>query len=85
MCEDYGLCTFYKHHKHKILHTLSSMRSYRDELLSLGAKVYYFSIEENNFKEDYVSKLKKFAKKSKYTKLIFLKWKISFLKEKLIL
>ena len=83
MCEDYGLCTFYKHHKLKILHTLSSMRSYRDELLSLGAKVYYSSIEENNFKEDYVSKLKKFAKKSKYTKLIFFEVEDKFFERKI--
>ena len=83
MCEDYGLCTFYKHHKHKILHTLSSMRSYRDDLLSLGAKVYYSSIEENNFKEDYVSKLKKFAKKSKYTKLIFFEVEDKFFERKI--
>ena len=32
MAEDYGLCTFQKHHKLKILLYLSSMRSYRDEL-----------------------------------------------------
>ena len=83
MCEDYGLCTFYKHHKHKILHTLSSMRSYRDELLSLGAKVYYSSIEENNFKEDYLSKLKKFAKKSKYTKFIFFEVEDKFFERKI--
>ena len=73
MCEDYGLCSFYKHHKLKILHTLSSMRSYRDELLSLGATVHYFSIEDKNFKEDYIIKLKKLAIKLKYKKLIFLK------------
>ena len=60
MCEDYGLCSFYKHHKLKILHTLSSMRSYRDELMLLGYKVKYHSIEENSFYEKYVSKLKKY-------------------------
>ena len=34
MAEDYDLCTFEKHHKHKILLFLSSMRSYGDELKS---------------------------------------------------
>jgi len=34
MCEDYGLCTYEKHHKLKILLFLSSMRSYYDELKS---------------------------------------------------
>jgi len=34
MAEDYGLCTFEKHHKLKILLFLSSMRSFRDEIKS---------------------------------------------------
>ena len=32
MAEDYGLCTYEKHHKLKILLFLSSMRSYADNL-----------------------------------------------------
>ena len=32
MAEDYGLCTYEKHHKQKILLFLSSMRSYADML-----------------------------------------------------
>ena len=35
MSEDYGLCTFQKHHKLKILLFLSSMRSYRDDTTSV--------------------------------------------------
>ena len=41
MREDMGLCTFKKHHKHKIILFLSAMRSYRDELLSNNFKVHY--------------------------------------------
>ena len=41
MAEDFGLCTFQKHHKLKILLFLSSMRSYRDELKSKKLKVIY--------------------------------------------
>ena len=41
MSEDFGLCTFQKHHKQKILLFLSSMRSYRDELKSKGFKLIY--------------------------------------------
>ena len=83
MCEDYGLCSFYKHHKLKILHTLSSMRSYRDELLSLGATVHYFSIEDKNFKEDYIIKLKKLAIKLKYKKLIFFEIEDKFFEQRI--
>ena len=71
MSEDYGLCTYMKHHKFKILHTLSSMRSFRDELCKLGAPVHYFPIEEKEFKENYIFKLSKFAKKNKYSELVF--------------
>ena len=41
MAEDYGLCTFEKHHKLKILLNLSSMRSYKDELKTRGFRVIY--------------------------------------------
>ena len=49
LCEDYGLCSYVKHHKLKLLHVLSSMRLYKDELKSLGLKVHYNSIEDENF------------------------------------
>ena len=41
MKEDYDLCTYQKHHKHKITLFLSSMRSYKDYL------------EKHNYKVDY--------------------------------
>ena len=81
LCEDYGLCSYVKHHKLKILHVLSSMRLYRDELQSLGLKVHYNSIEDENFYDDYLVKLKKTLNKNKYKKVFFLKLKISFLKK----
>ena len=65
MSEDYGLCSYVKHHKLKILHALSSMRSYKDELIAMGVHVHYFGIEDNSFYEDYFTKLGKFLKKKK--------------------
>ncbi len=82
MCEDYGLCTFYKHHKLKILHTLSSMRSFKDELLDLGANVHYSSINDKGFKEDYIGKLIKLAKRGKYNKLFFYEIEDKFFEKK---
>ena len=41
MAEDYGLCTFEKHHKLKILLFLSSMRSFRDEIKSKNFNLIY--------------------------------------------
>ena len=43
MAEDYDLCTFEKHHKHKILLFLSSMRSFSDELKSKNFNLIYAS------------------------------------------
>ena len=83
MSEDYGLCTYFKHHKHKILHTLSSMRSFRDELLGLGARVFYSTIDEKEFKEDYISKLSKKKKKNNYNHLIFFEIEDKFFENKI--
>merc|ERR1712086_1114517 len=59
MAEDYGLCTYEKHHKQKILLFLSSMRSYADNLKKNKFKLDYIKIEDKKFKDDYFKKLKK--------------------------
>ena len=53
MAEDYGLCTFEKHHKLKILLFLSSMRSYADGLKDNKFKLNYSKIDSSDFKKDY--------------------------------
>ena len=68
MAEDLGLCTYEKHHKLKILHYLSSMRSYRDLLVNKGFLVDYCDCE-NNFSSSYESKLEKSIKKNKPNKI----------------
>ena len=59
MSEDYQLCTYEKHHKLKILLFLSSMRSYADNLKKNKFKIEYLKIENKEFKDDYLKKLKK--------------------------
>ena len=59
MAEDKGLCTYEKHHKQKILLFLSSMRSYADALRKNKFKLDYFKIEDKEFNDDYLKKLKK--------------------------
>jgi len=44
MAEDYGLCTYVKHHKQKILLFLSAMRSYAEELQIAKLKVTYIIV-----------------------------------------
>ncbi|AGB50007.1 deoxyribodipyrimidine photolyase-related protein [Methanomethylovorans hollandica DSM 15978] len=41
MAEDFGLCSRYRYHKHKLVLILSSMRSYRDMLLHEHAVTYF--------------------------------------------
>ena len=54
MAEDYGLCTFKKHHKHKIILFLSAMRSFADELKKNSFSVIYKKINDSDFKIDYI-------------------------------
>ena len=65
MAEDKGLCTYEKHHKQKILLFLSSMRSYADGLRKNKFKLDYFKIEDKEFNEDYLKKLKKIITQKK--------------------
>ena len=59
MAEDYHLCTYEKHHKQKILLFLSSMRSHAESLKKNKFKIEYVKIEDKEFKDDYLKKLKK--------------------------
>ena len=68
MAEDYGLCTFEKHHKLKILLFLSSMRSFKDELKTKNFNLIYKDVNKD-FKLSYEKKLEKKDKIDKARKL----------------
>tara|TARA_Y100001970_G_C14235131_1_gene861341 strand:- start:2194 stop:3516 length:1323 start_codon:yes stop_codon:yes gene_type:complete len=59
------------------------MRSFKDELIDLGATVHYSSIEDKEFKEDYIEKVSKFAKKKNYTDLFFYEIEDKFFEKKI--
>ncbi len=63
MREDLGLCTYQKHHKHKIILFLSAMRSYKDELQKCKLDVEYQKLTLNT--DTYIDSLIKFIKKKK--------------------
>jgi len=65
MAEDYELCTYEKHHKLKILLFLSAMRSYVDNLKKNKFKIEYQKIDNKEFKDDYLNKLKKILNSQK--------------------
>lgn len=51
MLEDYGLCTHFRYHKHKITFFLSAMRWHAEDL-KLKQEVHYFPLENGNQKLD---------------------------------
>ena len=79
MAEDYGLCTFEKHHKLKILLFLSSMRSFRDELKTKNFNLIYKDVNKD-FKLSYEKKLERTVKE-KIKEITFLKLRINFLRK----
>ncbi len=82
MAEDYGLCTFQKHHKLKILLYLSSMRSYRDELKKKNFKVIYKDCKKD-FKISYEKKLERIIKEKKIKEVSFFEIEDIFFEKRL--
>ena len=71
MAEDYGLCTYEKHHKKKLLLFLSSMRSYADELKAKKYNLIYKNIASKEFELSYVEKIKKIIKEKNIKEVSF--------------
>ena len=84
MAEDYGLCTFEKHHKLKILLYLSSMRSFRDELRSKNFNLIYKDIKKD-FDIPYEKKLEKTITEKKIKQISFFEIEDKFLKKEFLL
>ena len=83
MAEDYGLCTYEKHHKLKILLFLSSMRSFRDELKSKKFNINYQDVEKN-FKLSYDKKIEKIIKEKKVKEVSFFEIEDKFFEKKIL-
>ena len=83
MAEDLGLCTYEKHHKQKILLFLSSMRSHADKLRKNKFKLNYIGIEDKEFKDDYLKKLKKITVQKKIKEISSFEVEDKFFEKKL--
>ena len=83
MMEDYGLCTFQKHHKLKLILFLSAMRSYADELKKNKFKINYNDLN-NDFKTSYEKKLENFIIKNKVKELISFEIEDKFFEKKIL-
>ena len=69
MAEDFELCTYEKHHKHKLIFFLSSMRKYASELKSKKLNVKYYQLNKKNIKLSYEDKLSEFIKNKKISEI----------------
>ena len=69
LIEDFGLCTYEKHHKLKLYLYLASMREYRDELEANSITVRYMVLEDLDRSKNYFDRLE----------AVLLKHSVSFL------
>jgi len=83
MAEDFGLCTFQKHHKLKILLFLSSMRSFKDELKSKNFNLIYKDVNKD-FKLSYEKKLEKTIKEKKIREITFFEIEDKFFEKRIL-
>ena len=65
MAEDYELCTYEKHHKHKLILFLTSMRKYASELKNNEYNLKYFQFNNKNMNQSYEDKNSKIRKDKK--------------------
>ena len=65
MAEDYELCTYEKHHKHKLILFLTSMRRYASELKNNDFNLKYFQLNKKNMNLSYEDKISKIIKDKK--------------------
>ena len=71
MSEDFGLCTYEKHHKLKIYLFLCAMREYKDELVSNGLNVHYYTLNDRKRDQNYLSFLNHFISSHNFEEINF--------------
>ncbi len=84
MLEDFGLCTYQKHHKLKLYLFLCSMREYRDELIAHGINVNYRQLEEKNRTLDYQTILLRFVRENNIEHLNFFEIEDKFFENQIV-
>ncbi len=84
MAEDYDLCTYEKHHKHKLILFLSSMRKYAFELKRKNFSLKYHKINKENLKLTYEDKIQNFIKSKKISEIKMFEIEDKFFEKKII-
>ncbi len=83
MAEDLGLCTYVRHHQHKIVLFLAAMRSHADELQKRGRTVHYTRLDDRAGDAPYENKLLSQIKASKTKHLITFEVEDKFMEKRL--
>ena len=85
MAEDYGLCTYEKHHKLKIYLYLCAMREYKDELQRNGIHVDYFSLDDRLDEKTYIDFFVEFFHRNKIERVNIFEIENKFFEKKVLL
>ena len=81
MREDFGLCTYVRHHKQKILFFLSAMRSYANELRDAGFEVHYETLGSDSL--NYTEALNRFVEDNQIQRIYHFEIEDSFFEQEL--
>ncbi len=84
MAEDYHLCTYEKHHKHKIILFLTAMRKYADALKNKKFSLKYYFLNKKNSILSYEDKIKNFIKGTKITNIKMYEIEDKFFEKRII-
>ena len=84
MAEDHQLCTYEKHHKHKIILFLSSMRKYASELKRKKLNIKYYKLHKQNIKLSYEDKIIDFIKSKKINAIQMFEIEDKFFEKRII-
>ena len=84
MAEDKELCTYEKHHKHKLILFLSSMRKYASELKSKKFHVTYYQLNKKNINLTYEDKLSEFIKSKDISEIKMFEIEDKFFEKKIL-
>ena len=85
MAEDFELCTYEKHHKHKLILFLSSMIKYASKLESKKFNVKYYQLNKKNINLTYEDKLSKFIKSKKISEINMFEVEDKFFEKRILI
>ena len=84
MAEDYNLCTYEKHHKHKLILFLSSMRKYALSIKKQKYSLKYYKLNKKNSYLSYEDKIKDCIKSKKISEIKMYEIEDKFFEKRII-